>query len=198
MYNRRMAAQDKMKPAPASPGKLTYQDYAQFPDDGRRHELIDGEHYVTPSPILRHQEISGRLEFALRSYVRERGTGHVFHAPLDVILSDYDVVEPDILYVSEERAAILQDWVRGSPDLVVEILSPGTRKTDETVKRHLYDRAGVNEYWIVDPELELVKVHRRREDGTFPRVAEFARETRDVLATPLLPGFSLSLEELFG
>jgi len=197
MYNRRMAAQDDMRPAAAPSRKLTYQDYAQFPDDGRRHELIDGEHYVTPSPILRHQKISGHLEFALQGYVRERRAGHVFHAPLDVILSEHDVVEPDILYVSEERAAVLQDWIRGAPDLVVEILSPATRKIDETVKRHLYDRAGVKEYWIVDSELELVKIHRREDDGAFPRVAELTREARDTLTTPLLPGFLLPLDELF-
>jgi Uma2 family endonuclease len=198
MYNRGMAAQDDVNQPAAPYRKLTYRDYVRFPDDGRRHELIDGEHYVTPSPILRHQKISGRLEFALQSYVRERGMGHVFHAPLDVILSDSDVVDPDILYVSEERAAILQDWVRGAPDLVVEILSPATRKTDESVKRHLYDRVGVREYWIVDPELELVKVHRREENGSFPRVAEISRETRDELTSPLLPGFMLPLDELFG
>jgi Uma2 family endonuclease len=192
-----MGARDDMQPAPASSRKLTYQDYLEFPEDGRRHELIDGEHYVTPSPILHHQEVSGRLEFALQSFVRAQGTGKVFHAPLDVILSDFDVVEPDILYVSRERAAILQDWVRGAPDLVVEILSPGTRKTDETVKKRLYDRVGVSEYWLVDPEHELVKVHRRADDRTFPPVAELTREARDTLTTPLLPGFSLSLEELF-
>ena len=197
MYNRRMAGQDPMKAALSAPRKLTHQDYLQFPDDGLRHELIDGVHYVTPSPILRHQEISGRLEFALESFVRERGSGKVFHAPLDVILSDFDVVEPDILYVSNERAAILQDWVRGAPDLAVEILSPSTRKIDETIKQRLYDRVNVKEYWIVDPERDVVKVHRRADDRTFPRVAELARDAGDVLTTPLLPGFALPLEDVF-
>jgi Uma2 family endonuclease len=192
-----MARQDDMQRARPEPVKFTYDDYVNFPDDGRRHELIDGEHFVTPSPDRRHQEISLRLTVALASFLREHRLGALYEAPLDVILSDTDVVEPDILYVSNERAAILGKWVHGAPDLVVEILSPSTRKVDEAIKRHLYDRVDVREYWIVDPELEIVKVYRRSEDRRFPRIAELARETADVLTTPLLPGFSLSLAELF-
>ncbi len=186
-----------MQPARHPSPKLTYDDYVNFPQDGRRHELIDGEHFVTPSPVRRHQQLSLRLVLAIGTYLREHPAGELYDAPLDVILSDVDVVEPDILFVSNERAAILQDWVRGAPDLVVEILSPGTRKVDETTKRRLYDRVGVREYWIVDPELELVKIHRRAEDGSFPRVVELTRESHDRLSTPLLPGFSLDLDELF-
>ena len=186
-----------MQPARHPSTKLTYDDYVNFPQDGRRHELIDGEHFVTPSPVRRHQQLSLRLVLAIGTYLREHPVGELYDAPLDVILSDVDVVEPDVLFVSKERAAILQDWVRGAPDLVVEILSPGTRKVDEFTKRRLYDRVGVREYWIVDPELELVKIHRRAEDGSFPRVAELTREAHEGLSTPLLPGFSLDLDELF-
>jgi Uma2 family endonuclease len=118
-------------------------------------------------------------------------------APFDVILSNLDVVEPDLLYVSNERSEILREWVYGAPDLVVEILSPGTRKVDEITKRRLYDRVGVREYWIVDPELDAVKIHHRADDGTFPRVAELTREAHGVLTTPLFPGFLLGLDELF-
>jgi Uma2 family endonuclease len=121
----------------------------------------------------------------------------LYDAPLDVILSDTDVVDPDILYVSNGRSAILGKWVHGAPDLVVEILSPFTRKVDEAIKRRLYDRVDVTEYWIVDPELEIVKVYRRGEDRGFPRVAELARASGDVLTTSLLPGFEMSLAELF-
>src|SRR5512147_179146 len=89
----------------AAPGvKLTYDDFLLFPDDGKRHELIDGEHYVTPSPNLRHQRISGNLYFLIRAYLEAHPIGDVFYAPLDVVFSDYDVVEPDLLYVSRERA----------------------------------------------------------------------------------------------
>lgn len=103
---------------------------------------------------------------------------------------------PDLIYVSRERTEILQDQVRGAPDLVVEILSPSTRKRDDQLKRQVYDRAGVREYWIVDPELESIKIHRRTAD-TFPRAAELSREAGDVLTTPLLPGFELPVNAIF-
>jgi Uma2 family endonuclease len=188
---------DQMQTARAEPIRYTYEDYLNFPDDGRRHELIDGEHFVTPAPLRRHQKLSGRLMFALEAWLRKHPTGEVYAAPLDVILSDVDVVEPDILFVSNERAEVLGKWVHGAPDLVVEILSPSTRRVDEITKRRLYERVGVREYWIVDGEIEAVKVYRRQDDGTFPRVADLSREEGHSLETPLLPGFSLSLAELF-
>jgi Uma2 family endonuclease len=188
---------DEMQTARAESIRFTYEDYLNFPDDGRRHELIDGEHYVTPAPVRRHQKLSGRLMFALEAWLREHPVGEVYAAPLDVILSDVDVVEPDLLFVSNERAEVLGKWVHGAPDLVVEILSPGTRRTDETTKRRLYERAGVREYWIVDDEIEVVKVYRRQDDGSFARAPDLSREERHSLETPLLPGFCLSLAELF-
>src|SRR5690606_11907516 len=103
--------------------KLTYDDFVHFPDDGRRHELIDGEHFVTPSPNVRHQEISGNLFAALWSYLREHPIGRIFNAPLDIVMSDVDVVEPDLIYVSNERAneVLIPRHIRGVPNLVVEI-----------------------------------------------------------------------------
>jgi Uma2 family endonuclease len=186
-----------MQPARAEPIRSTYSDYLKIPDDGRRHELIDGEHLVTPAPDRRHQEVSGRLFFAIESHLRAHPLGEVYTAPLDVILSDVDIVQPDLIFVSNERRAVLGASVHGAPDLVIEILSPSSRRTDETAKRRLYDRMSVREYWIVDPEIEVVKVHRRADDGAFPRVAEHARDAGDALTTPLLPGFSLTLEDLF-
>ncbi len=186
-----------MQPARAEPIRYTYEDYLTFPDDGRRHELIDGEHFVTPAPLRRHQRLSMRLAFGLEAWLREHPVGEVYAAPLDVILSDVDVVEPDLLFVSNERAEILGKWVHGAPDLVVEILSPGTRRVDEVTKRRLYERVGVREYWIVDGEIDVVKIYRRQHDGNFPRVADLSREEGHSLDTPLLPGFSLSLAELF-
>jgi len=117
---------------PANPGvKLTHDDFLLFPDDGRRHELIDGEHYVTPSPVTRHQRIVGNLFFALRIHLETHPVGEVIGFPLDVILSKHDVVEPDLLYVAKERRdSIFKDWARGAPDLVVEIGSPSTRRRD--------------------------------------------------------------------
>lgn len=190
-----MERKDAMRPAESST-KFTWEDLSAFPQDGKRREIIDGELFVTPSPSLRHQDVSMRLTEVLLFYLREHPVGRLFAAPLDVIFSNFDVVEPDLLFVSHERGEILQDWVRGSPDLCVEILSPTTRRTDELIKRRLYERTDVREYWIVDPELESIKVYRRS-GSSFPRVAELSRESRDTLATPLLPGLRIDLDELF-
>jgi Uma2 family endonuclease len=184
---------------PASPGvKLTYEDFVLFPDDGKRHELIDGEHYVTPSPNTRHQAISGSLYLLIGNWLEEHPIGRVFYAPYDVVFSDLDVVEPDLLYLSNERAArvLTPLHAKGVPELVVEIASKGTRKRDETIKRRLYERAGVSEYWVVDPETDVVRVYRR--DGErFARPVEHSREADDVLTTPLLPGLEMRLARIF-
>jgi Uma2 family endonuclease len=177
--------------------RLTHADYLLFPDDGKRHELIGGEHFVTPSANLRHQRISANLFRRLDSFLREHQLGEVFFAPLDVIFTDHDVVEPDLIVVLRERSAILQDWVRGVPDLLVEIVSPSNRRHDEVRKRDLYERVGVSEYWLVDPEVEMVKVYRR-EGPRFGRPEQLSLHRADVLTSSLLPGFSLPLAEVFG
>ena len=124
--------------------KFTYEDLLNFPDDGKRHEIIDGEHFVTPSPNTKHQRIVSNLHFALVAYLRNTRVGEAFVSPFDVVFSDLNVVDPDLLYISRERAAILTaEHVGGAPDLVVEILSPRTRKTDELTKRKLYERFDV-------------------------------------------------------
>jgi hypothetical protein len=147
--------------------KLTYDDFLLFPDDGKRHELIDGVHYVTPSPVI------------------------VFGSPLDVVLSQHDVVEPDLQVILADQVEILTDAnVRGAPAIVVEIASPSTKRRDAGIKRDLYKRAGVREYWTVDPNERRVTVR--------PQAGEMRVLDGDaVLTTPLLPGFSLALPELF-
>ena len=183
----------------SSPGvKLTYDDFVLFPDDGKRHELIDGEHYVTPSPNRKHQKISGNLFLLIGTWLEQHPIGQIYFAPFDVIFTMFDVVEPDLIYVSNERAArVLTDAnVKGAPELVVEIGSEGTRGRDETIKRRLYERAGVSEYWVVDPEIDVVRVYRRGTDG-FKRPIELTAEDNDVLTTPLLPGLSLPLARIF-
>ena len=174
--------------------KLTYDDFVQFPDDGLRHELIDGEHYVTPSPNTKHQSVSINLTVLIGSWLERNPIGRLFHAPFDVVFSKYDVVEPDLLYLSNARAAdaLTPLHVRGVPELVIEIGSPGTRKRDETIKRRLYERSGVTEYWVVDPQIDTIRVYRRQGDG-FARVVELSAESNDVLTTPLLPGLAIPL-----
>jgi Uma2 family endonuclease len=178
--------------------KLTYEDFLHFPDDGKRHELIDGEHYVTLSPNTKHQAVSGNLHFIIRAWLEEHPIGRVFFAPFDIVFTQFDVVEPDLLYMSNERAAgiLTAEHVTGAPEIVVEIGSPDTRKRDETIKRRLYERSGVLEYWIVDPELDIVRLYRRDHDR-FTRPSELSGENGDVLTTSILPGLDIPLTRIF-
>ena len=124
--------------------------------------------------------------------------GRFFYSPFDVVLSEFDVVEPDLLYMSTARAIdiLTPQHARGAPELVIEIASKGTRKRDETIKRRLYERAGVTEYWVVDPEIDTIRVYRLA-DQRYGRALELSREAGDVLTTPLLPGLELALVAVF-
>jgi len=184
--------------------RLTYADLVAMPEDGKRHELIDGEHYVTPSPTLRHQLVLSHLHLDLGGYVEANGLGQAFFAPLDVILSDYDVVEPDLLFVSTERLEqIGRAYIHAAPDLVVEVLSPGTRRIDATKKLRLYEKFGVAEYWMIDPEAEWVDVYRAGsgQPPELPGLHHLARLIRErgdgPLTSPLFPGLALQLDRLF-
>lgn len=138
--------------------KLTYADYCLLPEDGRRHEIIDGDHLVNPAPSLYHQTVSRRILFQLYSQVESAGRGQVFNAPCDLQLSPHDIVQPDLIVVLEARRLILTPTkIKGVPDLVVEILSPSTAQTDRTLKLDLYQRSGIPEYWLVDPEEHVVE-----------------------------------------
>lgn len=179
--------------------RLTYDDFLLLPDDGKRHEIIDGEHYVTPSPNLRHQELVLRLTLEIGGHLKVHPeAGRLFIAPLDVVLSYHDVVEPDLLFVAGDQTEILTPAnIQGAPALVVEVFSKNTRKKDAQIKRRLYDRTGVREYWLVDPELDLVQVFRRGGDGRLTRVAELTAEDSHTLTTPLLEGCAIDLRALF-
>ncbi len=182
---------------PARSTKLTYEDYVLFPEDGKRHEIIEGDHYVTPAPKTKHQRVSNNLSGLLFIYLQRTRAGRVFCAPTDVVLSVMDVVQPDLLFVSAERASIvMDDNIQGAPDIVIEILSDTTRRTDEIIKRKLYERYGVPEYWIVDPELETIKVYRLANQA-YVRSVELSKEANDSLTTPLLPDFRLPLTQSF-
>jgi Uma2 family endonuclease len=142
--------------------QITWDDVQQLPDDGNRYEAIAGELYVTPAPSVRHQTISFRLQREIARLLADTGYGRVWDAPLGVRFPGTgEGVQPDLLFVSNERRGIVApDEIRGAPDLVVEILSPTTAARDTGVKRLLYERQGVAEYWIVDPEAEAVDVWR--------------------------------------
>ena len=179
--------------------RLTAREFLRIPEDGKRHELVDGVHYVTPSPNLPHQVLVGRLHLSLGKYLEQKPhVGRIFLGPLDVVLSDRDVVEPDLLFVAAGQTDILTiKNVQGPPALAVEILSPSTRRWDERVKRRLFDERGVGEYWIVDPVARRVRVCRREADSSFPEVATLDATRGDRLDTPLIPGWSLAMAELF-
>jgi len=178
--------------------KLTYDDFLLFPDDGLRHELIDGEHYVTASPNMKHQRVSGNLYFLMRTWLEQQPVGQLFFAPFDVVFTRYDVVEPDLLYMSHARAkdVLTAANVQGVPELVIEIGSPSTRKRDETIKRRLYEREGVSEYWVVDPDIDVIRIYRREGEG-FGRARELSVEAGDVLTTSLFDGLELPLARVF-
>ena len=176
--------------------RFTYEDYRTAPPD-RRYELLDGDLVMTPAPNLKHQRVQVRLGEPLARFVRENALGEFFFAPCDVVLSDTDVVQPDLLFVSRERAHLLSggENVRGAPDLVVEILSPTTAERDRGYKRALYAKHGVAECWLVDPASETVWVHRPR-NGELVVAHTFA--SGDTLCSPLLPGFALDVDDVFG
>lgn len=138
------------------PLKLTYEDYLLLPED-KRYEIIDGELFMTPSPKTMHQRLIVKLFRIIDDFVSKGELGEVFIAPYDVALSKHDIVQPDIIFVSKERSNIITELnIQGSPDMVIEILSPSTKERDLVLKRKLYAAFGIKEYWIVDPENEKI------------------------------------------
>lgn len=177
--------------------RLTYQDYLLFPEDGNRHELIDGEHFVAPAPSWKHQKASFKLSWLFGEFLDRNPLGHVVYAPFEVVLSKEDVVQPDLLFISNERFGIVTGKnVKGAPDLVIEILSEGTRKIDETRKLRLYERAGVPEYWMFDTARETARVYRQEGDRLV-LVQDLSAAAGDVLETLLLPGLRIPLVKVF-
>ena len=140
----------------------TWEDVERMPDDGNRYEFIGGRLYMTPAPVTRHQRVSKRLQLALVRLLEETGHGEVFYAPCLVEFpGTSDRVQPDLLFVSNERQGIITEKLMlGAPDLVVEILSPSTAHRDRGIKLDLYARCGVREYWIADPVEDVVDVWR--------------------------------------
>ena len=179
-------------PTPAI--KFTYRDYRNAPED-ERYELLDGDLVMTPAPGTAHQRVSRNLTMLLGRSVELSGAGEVFVAPYDVVLSDTDVVQPDLLFVCTGRAQIITaENIRGAPDLVVEILSPSTAERDQTFKRSLYARHGVREYWLVDTDARTVTVLLNSPQG-FAEVG--VCKEGQTLVSPTLKGFEINPDEIF-
>ncbi len=185
--------------------KKTLADFRALPE-GTLCQLIEGELVMTPSPIYYHQHISIRLASELLRFVEQRGLGTVVTAPMDVHLTETEAYQPDILFISNERAGIIEERIEGAPDLVVEVLSPSTGYApneseevllgcyDLTHKRRVYQEAGVEEYWIVDPMEKTVDVLRNA--GEAFETHDAAR-VEGTVASRLLEGFSVELNDLF-
>lgn len=181
----------------ATDHKLTYRDYVQMPEEpGYRFEILDGMLIKEPAHIVVHQRVSRRLQRVLEDYFAVHDpNGEVFNAPLDVTLGDYTVVQPDIFYIAGgQEHQVLRERVDGPPMLVVEVLSPATRRKDRVRKLQIYQQAEVLHYWLVDPEEHTIECFSLR-DGVYALVAGGAEE--DVIEHPELSGLSIPLGRLW-
>jgi Uma2 family endonuclease len=173
---------------------FTYDDYARLRDD-RRYEVIEGQLLLTPSPRTYHQKVTGNLFDVLLHHVRENRLGEVLIAPCDVVLSSTNVVQPDVLFVRRDRLAIIEEkYVSAAPDLVVEVLSPGTTLRDRRLKFRLYARFGVRELWIVDPIVRGIEVFGN--SGKRLRLAaSYGRD--ETLRSDVFPNLRVALADVF-
>jgi Uma2 family endonuclease len=174
---------------------FTYDDYLTLPDDGKRYEIIEGELYMTPAPTTRHQDIFGTLYTSMRLHAEQRDLGKVLSAPIDLVLSLVDLVQPDILFIAKPRLHIIAAKnIVAIPDLIVEIVSPSSTKRDREQKRLLYEKYKLPEYWIVDPETKSVEVYLF-EDGQLNQAAILA--STDQLKARQIDGFAMRVGEIF-
>ena len=174
--------------------KFTYEDYCNAPED-KRYELHDGDLILVPSPKEPHQKTSLDLAAELRLFTRRTGIGYIYIAPFDVVFSDTDVVQPDVIFVSNDRREIItSDNIQGAPDLVIEVLSPSTAHRDRTFKRALYARHGVREFWFVDTDAHTIEVLLLGASG-YETVGIFG--AGQTLTSPTLTGFNLNTDEVF-
>jgi Uma2 family endonuclease len=183
------------RPWPPPQGQWTYEDWLRLPEDGWRYEVIKGVLYMAPAPTTHHQRASRKLEFAMLSFVERERLGEVFNAPVDVYLPGQETpVEPDLLFVSAERAGIISDrGIEGAPDLVVEISSPTTWWKDLRVKLPLYQETGVREYWVVDTEAKTVQVFVLRR-GTYASLGQWG--PGQAVRSEVLAGFQVDVETI--
>lgn len=174
--------------------KLTYEDYLKTSDD-ERYELLDGELITMPAPSIAHQHVAVKLATRLDTFVEDKDLGVVYFAPTDVVLSETHVVQPDLMFISSDRAGIVTSAnIQGAPDLLVEIRSDSTAERDETRKRQLYAEYGVREYWLVDPEARTITVLLLTQDDYAEKALYTDGQT---LTSSTLEGFSANLDEIF-
>ncbi|MEP9409928.1 MAG: Uma2 family endonuclease [Candidatus Brocadia sp.] len=174
--------------------KYTYADYCKISDE-KRYELINGELLMTPSPITIHQRISRKLGFVLEKFITENNLGELFDAPYDVYFDDENVVQPDLLFISKDRLHIIGEKnVQGAPDLVIEIISENSAYRDMVLKKKLYAKFGVKEYWIVIPEGEEIEIYTLK-DYTYQLYKAYCKDS--TFESPLLKGLKIGLLDIF-
>ena len=174
--------------------KFTYEDYVHMPE-GKRYEIVEGELYMVPAPTTTHQRISRKLEEMLSRFVEERKLGEVFYAPIDVVFSETDIVQPDIIFISNENKNIIKEEnIKGAPDLIIEILSPSGAQRDKIIKKKLYARNGVKEYWLAEPQKKTIEalVLEKRGYETFKVFSD-----KEVLTSRLIKGLQIPVENIF-
>ncbi len=173
----------------------SYQDYLDMPDDGQRYEIYNGELVMVPAPSIKHQEISGNIEHEIRSFVRENKSGKVLYAPVDMVLDERVVLQPDIVFIAKDNLDIItEEHIGPAPDLIIEILSPSTGYYDLVEKKELYEQYGVKEYWIVDPKKKRVETFNLRE-GKYVRTQRLEGDAS--LTSEVLAGFEMPLAQVF-
>lgn len=179
-------------------GQLGWDDYrSRAAEPGVRREILGGVWAVSPAPGLFHQAVALELGMRIRVFATAHDLGLALVAPVGVLLGERDIVEPDVIFLARDRVATLEaNRVLGPPEIVVEVLAPSTRRTDLLRKRRLYSRAGVPEYWVADPDAESL-TRFRREGAEFRAEAAVFADPPGVIETPLLPGFSLDVGDLF-
>lgn len=176
--------------------RMSASEFLELPEDGKRYELLSGDVYVTPSPLVIHQSVLLRLARSLDEFLTESGRGVVYVAPLDVVLDSSNVVQPDVFVVLTAHAYRLTTAnIQGAPDLVVEVLSPSNALRDRNLKLSAYASASVPEAWLVDCERRSIDVFRLREDGRYALVATV--DSTGAVDTPLLPGLVIEVRRLF-
>jgi Uma2 family endonuclease len=174
---------------------FTYREYALLPDDGRWYELIDGDFLVSPSPSPSHQTVLRLLQFELMQQIEKTGTAFVFNAPCDLILSDTTVVQPDLVVVRQSRKEIItKRGIEGIPEIIVEIISPSSKERDEFLKKSLYSRFAIPEYWLVHQDLGFVSI-LRLDNNIYRLYKRF--DCADILQSPEFPEISIPLAPIF-
>jgi Uma2 family endonuclease len=177
------------------PRTVTYQDYLNLPEDGNRYEVMNGELIMVPAPNTIHQDVSANVEYELKKFIEKHKVGKIYHAPIDVVLSETNVVQPDILFIAKQRFHIITEKnISGAPDLIIEILSPSTGYYDLIEKKEIYEKYGVQEYWIIDPKKKRVETYNNIK-SKFKLNQRL--EKKGILKSQILDEFEISLENIF-